>query len=146
MCDENEKLRAELASVNRWGWVRELPRKAGLVFALMACLAIVFYAIWFCTLRGVAWGERARHNAKREALVHATRQYGLSPTSTVCDAEDTKGSGVLHCLVLMPNMPFPAVLECDDDDPVANDGCVSLTGPHGSASVFADAGVMTPLD
>ena len=91
VCAENAKLRDDLASVNRWGWVRELPRKAGLVSALMACLAIVFYAIWFCTLRGVAWGERARHNAEREALVHATRQYGLTPTSTVCDAEDTKG-------------------------------------------------------
>lgn len=100
-------------------------------FAVALPIALfVGHCAWFVFVRGVAWGEPARRNAEREAAAFVTRMHGTVPAGVVCDDTDTNGSGVLHCIarIVESNPPVQRVVEveCDDDDPVANNGCVAI--------------------
>jgi hypothetical protein len=121
---ENNNLRGELATAKKGAVRREtltaFARGVGWFAVTVPIAAIVVYAVWFCTLRGTAWGENARRNAEREATAYATRVYGTAPLGVVCsDANE----GEQRCAVRY-NAPVGTVeIRCDDDDPIANDGC-----------------------
>ena len=116
---ENKGLRSELAaakkSVSRRETLSAFARGVGWFAVTVPVAAIVVYAVWFCTLRGTAWGENARRNAEREATAYATRVYGTPPLAVACRGD--------RCIVRLSAPLGMAELRCDDDDPIANDGC-----------------------
>lgn len=123
---ENNNLRGELATakkgVARRGTLTAFARGVGWFAVTVTIAAIVVYAVWFCTLRGTAWGENARRNAEREATAYATRVYGSPPLGVACGKPEG-WDGELRCAVRY-NAPVGTVeMRCDDDDPIANDGC-----------------------
>lgn len=124
MVAENKSLRSELATAKKGVARREtltaFARGVGWFAVTVTIAAIVVYGVWFCTLRGTAWGENARRNAEREATAYATRVYGTAPLGVACrDANE----GEQRCVVRY-NAPVGTVeIRCDDDDPIANDGC-----------------------
>ena len=128
MVAENSNLRGELAAakkgVARRATLTAFARGVGWFAVTVTIAAIVLYAGWFCTLRGTAWGERARRNAEREATAYATRVYGTPPLAVACSsAESGALEGELRCVVRY-NAPIGTVeVRCDDDDPITNDGC-----------------------
>lgn len=128
VCAENAALRVEVRTLTRSRNRRETLGKVarGLAWftVTVPVAALIVYGVWFVCVRGVAWGERARRNAEREATAYVTRTRGVSPLSVVCDdAQTHHGPGTALCNALMPDRSVVEV-ECDDDDPVANDGCV----------------------
>ncbi len=122
---ENNNLRGELATAKKGVARREtltaFARGVGRLAVTVPVAAIVVYAVWFCTLRGTAWGERARRNAEREATAYATRLYGAAPLGVVCRGDT--------CYARFDDSIGTVKLYCDDDDPIANDGCRPSRAP-----------------
>lgn len=119
---ENEQLRAR---VNRRDTAKRVGRSLGVfVLTLLAC-SVLTYAGWFCLFRGTAWGARARQNAEREATAYAARS-GHTVVGVYCAGEvGAPADGETMCTVITTTAPaaHPLILGCDDDDPIANDGC-----------------------
>lgn len=146
--EENQKLRNDIAAAQKYQSRAEtlgkVARGIGWFAATVPITSIVVFVFWFACIRGAAWGERARLNAEREATTYATRVIGASPAGVVCDDEDAD-IGVKHCVVVYRNLREPIVLRCDDDEPIANDGCVRVYDASGDGT--RDKPIqMIPLD
>jgi hypothetical protein len=123
---ENQKLRSGLTdaqkSQSRAETLGKIARGIGWFAATVPIVSIVVFAFWFACIRGAAWGERARLNAEREAVAFATRVAGSAPDSVACGDEST-AYGTKRCVALYRRLGYPITVQCDDDEPITNDGC-----------------------
>lgn len=125
----NDKIASLTASNSRWDrFTDALPQWSSVGWALLSflCLAAGGALIYYGGARGFASGERARHNAEREAIVYATRINGAAPVSVYC-AYERRGASTscMHRMLCTVRNAVGAQTRicCDDDEAVSNDGC-----------------------
>lgn len=126
---ENQSLRQELEAAreriasSRRETLHAFGRGVGWFALTLAVGLPLVFVVWFSIFRGMAWGDRARRNAEREATVYVTRLHG-APLGVACGHFV---EGDLRCAARLPGWNHLIVLTCDDDEPSANDGCEEVS-------------------
>ena len=134
--------RATIATHNKLG---KFASGVGWFAVALPIAAVVVHCGWFVFIRGVAWGEAARRNAEREATAYVTRMRGAAPLGIACVRGGIGDFGSMNCVARMRDARITVTLNCDDDDPVTNDGCEGMVADDSTAKPvemvpFADAG------
>lgn len=100
----------------------ELSRdRTGAAMVLVGAVALAGLA--YLGQKPFAWGDAARRNAERQAVVHLRRTRPVAPVSVYCaQANVSCLNGYYACVGTMPDGASTIVC-CDDDHAPFNDGC-----------------------
>lgn len=113
---ENEALRKRADILSALGITLA---RVGRVTLFLIALAASLWFFWWC-VRGLAFGDHARHNANQAATAHL-RRLGYTSFTVSCTASTSNIDP--NCEVRIGGESWPHYLHCDDDSPPDNDGC-----------------------
>lgn len=95
--------------------------RTGAAMVLVGAVALAGLA--YLVQKPFAWGDAARRNAERQAVVHLRRTRPVAPVSVYCaQANVSCLNGYYACVGTMPDGASTIVC-CDDDHAPFNDGC-----------------------
>lgn len=133
--EERDKLRAQVNRRATWGERFARLRSAALSALVVATIAAATVTLCWWVGRGIAWGDKARGNAEHAATVYA-RQTGHPSSLVYCNMQNCNSTWEgAFCTVTYPptsGHDDMRTLCCDDDNPVANDGCVEIDSGRAS--------------
>lgn len=114
---EEEKLKVKAINVGA-----SIMRGIGWFAVTVSTLLAIGLLCWFTMFRGIAFGVTARQNAETEARRAGTAMFGPSAEFRVlCTGQ----WGQSNCSIIKGDKTI--YLNCDEDDPIANDGCTGAS-------------------